>query len=38
MRQYRPDEHPDFVADTLQPVTSLVRDIIRLVDSDASRS
>jgi Leu/Phe-tRNA-protein transferase len=38
MRWYRPDEHPDFVADALQPVASLVRDIVRLVDSDASPS
>jgi predicted kinase len=38
MRWYRPDEHPDFVADALQPVASLVRDIVRLVDSDSSPS
>jgi predicted kinase len=38
MRQYRPDEHADFVADALQPVTSLVRDIVRLVSSGASPS
>lgn len=33
--RYRPDEHPDFVADALQPVSGPVGDIVRLIDSDA---
>jgi predicted kinase len=31
MRQYRPDEHPDFVADAVRPVADLVADIVGLV-------
>jgi predicted kinase len=30
-RGYRPDEHPDFVADAVRPVAALVPDIVRLI-------
>jgi hypothetical protein len=32
-RRYRPDEHPDFVADAVRPVADLVADIIHLARS-----
>jgi hypothetical protein len=33
MRQYRPDEHADFVADAVRPVADLVADIVRLSEA-----
>jgi hypothetical protein len=36
MRRYRPDEHADFVADSVRPVADLVADIVRLARSGAS--
>jgi predicted kinase len=33
MRRYRPDEHPDFVADAVRPVADLVADVVGLVRS-----
>jgi predicted kinase len=34
MRGYRPDEHPDFVADAVRPVADLVPEIVRLIRPD----
>jgi hypothetical protein len=35
MRGYRPDEHPDLVADAVRPVADLVPDIVRLLGPGA---
>lgn len=37
MRRYRPDEHPDFVADAVRPVADLIADIVGLVRSGTPR-
>jgi hypothetical protein len=36
MRRYRPDEHPDFVADAMRPLADLVADVVCLVRSNTA--